>query len=177
MLNRIERVAIVLLGVLIAVSGFGGAVGLVGGGLQFPLAWLEGTPFASYTLPGLILGVVVGGSALIAALLVLGRHPLGVLAAVGAGLIQVGWIVGEVILVGTSPGVMLVLQVLYFALGAGLGALAADLWLRTARRGVSGAHRPGRSPTGPGPSEPRSRPATARPCRQRLGAIVGVHGK
>jgi len=134
MLNRIERMAIVLVGALIAVSAVGGAVGLVGGGVQFPLAWLAGTPFGSYTLPGLILGVVVGGSALIAALLVPRRHPLGVLAALGAGLIQVGWIVGEVILVGTTGNLMLFLQVAYFALGAALAALAADLWLRTARR-------------------------------------------
>jgi hypothetical protein len=52
------------------------------------------------------------------------------------GLIQVGWIVGEVVLVGTSPGVMITLQVLYFALRAALAALAADLWLRTARSAV-----------------------------------------
>jgi hypothetical protein len=135
-LSRVERLAVVLLGALIAVSAVGGALGLVGGGLQFPLAWLEGTPFPSYTVPGLILGVVVGGSALVAALLVVRRHRLGVLAAVGAGLIQVGWIVGEVVLVGTSPGVMITLQVLYFALGAALAALAADLWLRTARSAV-----------------------------------------
>ena len=133
MLDRTERLVIVFLGVLIAVSAVGGAVGLLGGAIQFPLAWLDGTPFGSYTLPGLILGIVVGGSALVAALLVLRRHPFGVLAALCAGLIQVGWIVGEVVLVGTSPGVMLTLQVLYAALGAALAVLAANLWLRTAR--------------------------------------------
>jgi hypothetical protein len=136
MTSRIERGAIVALGILIAVSAIAGAVGLLGGGIEFPPAWLAGTPFGDYTLPGLILGVVVGGGAAVAVLMVLARHPLGVPAAGAAGLIQVGWIVGEVLLVGTNGDLMLYLQLLYFALGAALALLAADLWLRTPRRAV-----------------------------------------
>jgi hypothetical protein len=59
------------------------------------------------------------------------RHPLAPAAAVGAGLVQVGWIVGEVVLVGTEPGLMLTLQVVYAAAGAVLAGLAADLSRRT----------------------------------------------
>jgi hypothetical protein len=136
MTNRIERVAIVALGGFIALSAVGGGIGLIGGGLAFPLDWLEGTPFGSYAIPAIILAVVVGGSALAAALLMLRRHRLAVPVALGAGLIQVGWIVGEVVLVGTSGDLMLFLQVLYLALGAVLAALAADLWLRTTQRAV-----------------------------------------
>jgi hypothetical protein len=130
--ERSGRLAIGGLAGLIALSAAAGGLGLVGGGLPFPAEWLAGTPFSDYALPGLILGVVVGGSALAAAVLVLRGHPRALPAAAAAGLIQVGWIVGEVVLVGTHGPVMLWLQVLYFALGAALAALAGDLWLRTA---------------------------------------------
>lgn len=78
-----------------------GAVGLVGGGIQFPLTWLRGTPFSDYTGPGLVLGVVVGGSALAAGVTtLLARREAGGLSSGIAGCIMLGWIVGEYALVG-----------------------------------------------------------------------------
>ncbi len=131
MITRIERMTVEALSLLIVVSAVGGAVGLIGGGIDFPLEWLNGTPFASYAGPGIILGLVVGGSALVAAVMVLRGHPLAAQASIAAGLIQVGWIVGEVVLVGVmAEAVGLGLQVLFFAVGGLLAALAADLWLR-----------------------------------------------
>lgn len=79
-----------------------GAVGLVGGGIQFPLEWLRGTPFTDYTWPGLILGVVVGGSALVAAAITfLARPQAGALATGAASAVLLGWILGEYVLVGS----------------------------------------------------------------------------
>lgn len=53
-----------------AVAGVSGLIGMAivafGWGHQFPTRWLDGTPFRSYVIPGLILGLVVGGSALLA---------------------------------------------------------------------------------------------------------------
>jgi hypothetical protein len=134
MSTRIERFAIGALAVFIAVSAAAGAVGLVGGGLAFPPEWLDGTPFATYVGPGIILGVVVGGSALLAGVLVLRGHPLAIPMAFVAGLVQLGWIVGEVLLIGTQFGIMLALQALYGAAGALLAALA----YHAARRAAGG---------------------------------------
>jgi hypothetical protein len=83
-----------------------------------------GTPFNSYVAPALILGVAVGGSALAATILVAVRHPLAVAAAFGAGAIQVGWIVGELLLVGTADSFMFALQTLYLVAGTALAVLA-----------------------------------------------------
>src|SRR5687767_13191232 len=102
MSTRAERILMTAIAVFIVVSAAAGAVGLIGGGLPFPLDWLAGTPFSSYAVPGLVLGGVVGGSALAASVLLVRGHPAGVAAALVAGLIQVGWIVGEVALVGTQ---------------------------------------------------------------------------
>ncbi len=50
------------------------------------------------------------------------------------------------LLVGTHGGLMLSLQVLYFAAGALLAVLAVDLWLRPHRRAISERQAiPGRS--------------------------------
>jgi hypothetical protein len=135
MVERVERFAVGAVALFIGVSAVGGGWGLLGGGIRFPLEWLVGTPFADYTIPALILGGVVGGSALVAAALLVAGHPRAPVAAVGAGLVQVGWIVGEVVLVGMEPGPMLTLQVLYFGAGALLAALAGDLRRRATPAG------------------------------------------
>jgi hypothetical protein len=99
--RRIERVAALALAAAIAVSAAAGGVGLVGGG------------------------------ALAAAALMARGHRLALPVAVAAGLVQVGWIVGEVALVGTHGPVMLWLQVVYFLAGALLAGLAGHLWQPT----------------------------------------------
>jgi hypothetical protein len=123
-----------LLAIVIALSALAGGIGLAGGGLSFPLEWLTGTPVPNYGVPAIILTGVVGGSALAAAVLMPRRHPMAVVVALAAGLIQVGWIVGEVMLVGTRGDVMMWLQIIYLALGAGVAAVAAHSWLRSPRR-------------------------------------------
>jgi hypothetical protein len=133
--SRVERVAIEAVAIFIMVSAVAGGIGLIGGGLAFPTDWLAGTPFTGYALPGAILAVIVGGSALLAAVLMLRQHPLAVPAAFGAGVIQVGWIIGELLLVGTRDEVMAWLQVIYVAAGAVVAMLAAHVWSQY-RRGA-----------------------------------------
>jgi hypothetical protein len=127
---RLERIAIEAVAIFIVVSAVAGGVGLISGGLPFPLEWLAGTPFSTYVVPGAFLALIVGGSALVAAALMLRKDPLAVPVALGAGVIQVGWIVGELLLVGTRGDVMAWLQAIYFVAGAILAFLAVHLWLR-----------------------------------------------
>jgi hypothetical protein len=92
---------------------------------------LAGTPFNSFLVPGLVLAGVVGGSQLWAAWAVSrGRRwaPLGLLA---AGCVLMGWIVGEVALLGwIAPRG---LQPFCFAYGAVEAAVAARRLLRHRR--------------------------------------------
>jgi hypothetical protein len=92
--------------ILLALFIFNG-LGAVAGGiaemrdaLPFPDVWLQGTPFHSYFLPGLILCVVVGGSHLAAAFTILWRHSVAKTASVLAGLVLTGWMIGELALIG-----------------------------------------------------------------------------
>jgi hypothetical protein len=99
----------------------GGALGVFANGAGVPLTYLKQTPFDSFLLPGLILGIVIGGTQLAAAILLQRRHPFGLVAAVIAGLGMIVWIFVELAMLSEySP-----LQVVYLALGAGELVLVA----------------------------------------------------
>ena len=67
-------------------------------GLQPSL--LAGTPFPDFLVPGLALAFAVGGTSLLAFLLVLFRHPYASRSVLLAGLIQIGWIACQVAFIG-----------------------------------------------------------------------------
>ena len=102
-----------------------------GGRGQFPLEWLQHTPFNDYTIPALILAIGVGGSSLIAAFMIFTGREEGVLASEAAGLIMAGYIVVEVVMLrqGASWN-----EGLYLGLGLLISGLAAYLW-RAEHRG------------------------------------------
>jgi hypothetical protein len=63
---------------------------LVAGVKWFAVGLLQGTPFSDYTIPGLVLAIVVGGSMLVAAATVFIQREVAVLISVVAGLIMTG---------------------------------------------------------------------------------------
>ena len=79
----------------VALTAVGGGITLAIGLDKFPAGWLVGTPFSSYLIPGLILAVVVGGSAVVAAVATLRRSGAGALTSTLAGAILLGWLAGE----------------------------------------------------------------------------------
>ena len=107
-------VALLVVGWFNLVSAVGGALGLVfADGLGMPVGWLEGTPFGSFLVPGLILLLVVGGTQANAVLLQHLRHPWYLAAAAVAGFGMLIWIFVEVAIL---PGYS-VLHTLYFSTG------------------------------------------------------------
>jgi hypothetical protein len=102
-----------------------------------PVAWLAGTPFSDYTIPGLVLVIVVGGSALLAAATVFVRRDWAVLVSVLAGLLLAGFEVVEIVSldrkVGNDLPTVLALQLFYLVLGLAILGLAGSLWMRECR--------------------------------------------
>jgi hypothetical protein len=98
---------------LIAIDGFAGVSALLGMAIllldwpiQFPAGWLQRTPFKDYTVPALILGLVVGGS----------------------------WIVGEIVLLDRSmPATSYWAQAEYLLVGMAMVTLALRPERRSAR--------------------------------------------
>ena len=94
-------------------AGVAGGIGVMKGLMPFPEVWLQGSPFHSYFLPGLILCVVVGGSQFAAAFVLLWRNSLAKIASLIAGLTLTAWMTGELTLIGFQAPI----QVWFVALG------------------------------------------------------------
>lgn len=126
-------VALFVIDLFVALTAIGGALALVAGleANRFPLAWLQGTPFTSYVIPGLLLTMVVGGSAAVAAVLLLRNPTGGAWAALLAGLILLGWIAGEVVILN-QPVAPTGIEIFYLLVGLALALLgrlgAKDQW-------------------------------------------------
>jgi hypothetical protein len=114
MIRRARGLLIVLLyfGALSAISG--GVLGVMANGAGVPLEYLQDTPFTSYVIPGLILGVVIGGTQGLAAITTQRQHPRSAIASTVAGFGMIIWIFVELAITGYSW-----LQTVYLALGVG----------------------------------------------------------
>ena len=125
------RIAIGVLTGFIALTAIGGGIAMLVGAEadRFPLEWLQGTPFKDYTIPALLLTLAVGGSSLTASATAFTGRKVGALAAMTAGLIMVGYIVVEVLILKQVPPGPTVIEYLYFGLGLATFGLAAYLWI------------------------------------------------
>jgi hypothetical protein len=104
--------ALTLFGALSALAGAILAVAANGAGV--PLEYLANTPFPSYAVPGVILGVVVGGTQLAAAAALWKKHRSALLLSGVAGFGMLIWIFVELAVIRQYSW----LQSAYFALGA-----------------------------------------------------------
>ena len=112
--GRPLRVALLVVAGFSLISAIAGMVGLtVGNGMGLPLEWIEGSVFSSYVWPGVILGVVVGGSQALCLLAQVRRFALAWALHAAAGLIMMIWIFVEIaIMLVWSP-----LHGIFFAAG------------------------------------------------------------
>ena len=137
--HEVIRIALVIIAAVIATSAIAGGSALLRGELDRFLsdAWLAGTPFSDYTIPGLVLVIVVGGGALLAAATVFIHREWAVLTSVLAGVLMAGFLVVEAVSLDSKVGdalpTVLALQLFYFALGLALVGLAGFLWMREYR--------------------------------------------
>ena len=93
-------------------------LGPTGAILPLPLSALNGSPFATYFVPGLVLFVALGLAPLAAAVTALRRHPIAPLATVGVGGLLLIWMGVEIAIVGYSNSPPL--QPFYLLLGAAI---------------------------------------------------------
>jgi hypothetical protein len=132
--HKLIRIALVVLETFVALGAVAGGIALLTGGFAqgIPVAWLAGTPFRGYTIPGLVLALVIGGGMVVAAATVFIQHAWAVLLSAGAGLFMVGFEVVEAASVDSKAGnglpLVAGLQVFYVVLGLAIFGLAASLW-------------------------------------------------
>lgn len=140
MKHKIIRIALIVIESFVGLWAVIGGVGLMTGAIPFllmPVEYLQGTPFSDYTIPGLLLLIVVGGSFLFAAATILTGREVGVLASALAGLIVIGFEAVEVAIIDRYAIVLpnaVPQQVIMSVLGLACFGLAAYLWLTEYRK-------------------------------------------
>ncbi len=115
--HRRLRTVLILLNTFLALTAIAGGLGLLAGLSAPPVEMLAGSPFGGYTVPGLSLLLVVGGTALAATAMLIRRHPRAGLASLLAGAAIIVFEIVEVLVIGSPAGIARNLQVFYFGLG------------------------------------------------------------
>lgn len=98
--EKVIRYSLGFLLALLALNAFGGGYYGMAGADNVPVEWLKGSPFHNYFIPGLILFICVGGSALIAAFALFRRHRMAHKAAFTCGIITLLWLTVQVAIIG-----------------------------------------------------------------------------
>lgn len=126
-------------GSLIALEAFMAATAIWGAAFvvpTIPIDWLHKgliAPFSDTTIPALALGVLCGGSALVALVALIVRPRLGALLAILSGVLMIGFELVEILVVGFTPVMYPTqfpawLQPFYMLLGAVIVVLGERLW-------------------------------------------------
>jgi hypothetical protein len=97
--DRVVRWALLGVEIFVGLNAVGGGLGLMLNGLGMSKEHLADTPFDSFLMPGVLLAGIVGGSLLGAAALVWRQHPFAGVTSIGAGVIMLGWIAIESLMV------------------------------------------------------------------------------
>lgn len=126
-----SRTPLLIIQGFVAFTAFAGGAALIVGSVNpdFGLAivppseYLQGSPFNSYVVPGVILALILGGVHLVAFSMLLRRHRWAHFAAAAAGFDALIWIFVQMVYIPFSP-----LQAVYFLAGmAELGFLLLGL--------------------------------------------------
>jgi hypothetical protein len=126
--RKILYVILALLTIFLALTGLLGGIGLLAGFNAPPVDQLQGSMFKDFTIPGLSLSLIVGGSALLAFILLLRKSKFMILFSTTAGIIIIFFEFVEVLVIGSPAGVARTLQIFYFGLGTLIAALSMGTW-------------------------------------------------
>lgn len=133
------RIALAVIEAVVGLGAIGGGIAILTGAFDqwFSVAWLAGTPFSDYTIPGLVLLLVVGGGMLLGAATQFIQREWAVLLSAALGLMLLGWEVVEVAIIDRYAQAVVpstvVQQALFTVLGLVIFGLAASLWMREYR--------------------------------------------
>lgn len=125
-MNKTLRILLIVLNACLGISAIAGGFGMYSGVAAPPLELLEGSPFSSFNLPSAILALI-GVQALLAAYWLIRQHQHALLDALVAGGGIILFTVVEILIFGSQPGFIRLLQVFHILLGAVIVTLALVL--------------------------------------------------
>jgi hypothetical protein len=128
LLRKIIHPVLIVFTGLLALSAFGGGLALIFNWNAPPVEQLGNSIFKNFLLPGLSLFLLVGGSALLAMILLIRRSKYALLFANTAGIIIMFFEFVEVMIIGSPEGAARPLQIFYFGLGTLITVFATVIW-------------------------------------------------
>lgn len=127
LLTKSIRILLIVLTIFLALAAFEGGIQLLIGFYTPPVEMLNGV-FKDYTIPGLALGIMVGGSALFAAILSIRKNKFALLASIATGLIIMFFEFIEMLVIGSPAGPARFMQIFFFGMGTVLIAVSLAQW-------------------------------------------------
>jgi len=126
--RKILYIILAILTIFLSLTGILGGIGLLANFNAPPVEQLQGSVFKDFTIPGLALFGFVGGSALLAACLLVRKSKFAVLFSATAGVIIMFFEFVEVLVIGSPAGVARTLQIVYFGLGTLIMVASMGIW-------------------------------------------------
>jgi len=111
--TKLIRILLLLILLYVGATSVHGGIGILTGKIALPLEFLNGTPFKSFQIPGIILLVLVGGLNLISAFLVFKKAKYHLEFASFSAFSILIWTFTEIYMIKHT----MFLQVIYFSLG------------------------------------------------------------
>ncbi len=130
-MKKIKKIIIAILTFLtgfLSLSGVLGGIALVAKFNAPPVEQLNGSVFKDFTIPGIALTFFVGGSALLAAILLIRKSMFALSLSVLTGIIIMTFEFVEVLVIGSPEGIARNLQILYFGIGITISILSISIW-------------------------------------------------
>jgi len=121
-------IALIVLTIFLALTALAGGIQLLEGTYAPSVDMLNSSLFKDYTIPGLALGLIVGGSAIFAAVLLIRKSKYSILFATTAGVIIMFFEFVEVLAIGSPVGVARTLQIFYYGLGTVIVVVSMGTW-------------------------------------------------
>lgn len=128
LLTKSIRVLLIVLTFFLSLAAFEGGIQLLIGFYTPPVEMLNGSIFKDFTIPGLALGIIVGGSALFTAILLLRKNKFSLLASVTTGVIIMFFEFVEMLAIGSPAGPARFMQIFFFGMGTVIIAASMGAW-------------------------------------------------
>jgi hypothetical protein len=144
---KLARIGLLIVQAFVAITAFAGGVALILGAtsptlatvLSPPTDYLDGSPFASYLVPGVLLAGLLGGVHAVAFFLLLKRTAWQFVGSAAAAFAMLIWVFVQMVFIPFS-----FLQAVYFAIGI------AEIGLLMLMLGIVGVRQPMRPSLGVG---------------------------
>jgi len=126
--RNVLHIILIVLTIFLSLSAVLGGAALVANFYTPPVEMLAGSMFKDFTIPGLSLALIVGGSALFAAILLFRKNKFDILFSATAGIIIMFFEFVEMLVIGSPAGPARFMQIMYFGLGTAIVVASMGTW-------------------------------------------------